>query len=56
MLSLFRVDLYSLILVARPGTCNQKLTQYNWSSRRGSAETNLTSIHEGAGSIPGLVQ
>ena len=26
------------------------------SSRRGSAETSLTSIHEDTGSIPGLVQ
>ena len=26
------------------------------SSRRGSAETNLTSIHKDAGSIPGLAQ
>ena len=26
------------------------------SSRRGSAETNLTSIHKNAGSIPGLAQ
>ena len=26
------------------------------SARRGSAETNLTSIHEDAGSIPGLTQ
>ena len=29
---------------------------YYWSSRRGSAETNLTSNHEDAGSIPGLDQ
>ena len=28
----------------------------SWSSRRGSAETNLTSIHEDVGSIPGLAQ
>ena len=27
-----------------------------WSSRCGSAETNLTSIHEDTGSIPGLAQ
>ena len=27
-----------------------------WCSRRGSAETNLTSIQEDAGSIPGLAQ
>ena len=26
------------------------------SSRRGSVETNLTSIHEDTGSIPGLIQ
>ena len=28
----------------------------SWSSRRGSGETNLTSIHEDKGSIPGLAQ
>ena len=28
----------------------------NWSSHHGSAETNLTSIHEDADSIPGLAQ
>ena len=27
-----------------------------WSSHRGSAETNLASIHEDAGSIPGLTK
>ena len=27
-----------------------------WSFHRGSVETNLTSIHEGTGSIPGLAQ
>ena len=27
-----------------------------WSSHYGSAETNLTSIHEDVGSIPGLTQ
>ena len=32
-----------------------KVNRY-WSSRRGLAETNLTSIHEDTGSIPGLAQ
>ena len=31
-------------------------TKYIWSSHCGSAETNLTSIHEDTGSIPGLTQ
>ena len=30
--------------------------QYCWSSHRGSVETNLASIHEDTGSIPGLAQ
>ena len=30
--------------------------QHLWSSHHGSAETNLTSIHEYTGSIPGLTQ
>ena len=29
------------------------LEVWDWSSHRGSAETNLTSIHEDVGSIPG---
>ena len=32
------------------------LKRYLGGSRHGSAETNLTSIHEDTGSIPGLVQ
>ena len=32
-----------------------KMTNF-WSSLHGSAETNLTSIHEDTGSIPGLTQ
>ena len=47
----------------RPGTrvsavntaFESKLKIKTGSSCRGSAETNLTSIHEDAGSIPGLV-
>ena len=33
----------------------KKIT-YFWSSRHGSLETNLTSVREDAGSIPGLAQ
>ena len=42
--------------------CSQAMWKANvekiklWSSCRGSAETNLTSIHEDTGSIPGLAQ
>ena len=36
-------------------TSRKKLVE-GGSSRHGSAETNLTSIHEDAGSIPGLPQ
>ena len=32
------------------------LNKQTWSSPCGSVETNLTSIHENAGSIPGLIQ
>ena len=31
-------------------------TLHNWSSHHGSAVTNLSSIHEDTGSIPGLAQ
>ena len=36
--------------------CAANKERQNRSSHRGSAETNLTSIHEDAGSIPGLTQ
>ena len=36
-------------------TILQKIHE-NWSSHHGSAEINLTSIHEDSGSVPGLVQ
>ena len=32
------------------------LKEVSWNSRCGTAETNLTSIHEDTGSIPGLAQ
>ena len=35
---------------------NTQVEEYSWSSRCGSAETNLISIHEDAGLIPGLTQ
>ena len=35
--------------------CSKKILD-NWSSRHGSVEANLTSIHEDEGSIPGLPQ
>ena len=34
----------------------EKKNDAGWGSRHGAAETNLTSIHEDAGSIPGLAQ
>ena len=44
---------WSLALLT-PGPCDQNVTQ--GSSCCGAAEVNLTSIHEDAGSIPGLTQ
>ena len=35
---------------------NSKRYMHPWSSRCGSAETNLTSIYEASGLIPGLTQ
>ena len=32
------------------------MKQHFWSSHRGSVVTNLTSIHEDVGSLPGLTQ
>ena len=40
----------------KPNHRNAEILKTNkWSSHHGSAETNLTSIHEDAGPIPGLV-
>ena len=36
--------------------CTHLRKEIQWSSLCGSAETNMTSIHEDAGSIPGLSQ
>ena len=39
------------------GTCELSIKIGYWrSSRRGTVETNLTSIHEDTGAIPGLTQ
>ena len=38
------------------GAAKKKTKKNCWSSLRGSAEMNLTSIHEDAGLIPGLAQ
>ena len=45
----------TLSLVAKRSQVN-RILRYFGSSRYGAAETNLTSIHEDAGSIPGLDQ
>ena len=37
-------------------TETQVKMKWFWSSRRGAAETNLTRMHEDAGSLPGLAQ
>ena len=42
--------------VALKNKQTKKGIMWPWSSCGGSAETNLTSIHEDAGSIPGLAQ
>ena len=56
---------HSLLRSALPRSWSvpERREEKNWSfktvkkwSRRGSAETNMTGIHEDAGSIPGLVQ
>ena len=39
--------------ITHPAT---SLKNFFWSSRRGSAKTNLTSIYEDTGSVPGLNQ
>ena len=46
----------SYILEVELTRCDDSLDEKNGSSRSGSAETNLTSIREDAGSIPGLAQ
>ena len=42
--------------LARSAAKRKSTQKCSWSSRCGSAETNLTCIHEDAGSIPGLAQ
>ena len=63
MLHIFSVILKHPLLKVKCLKRRERLTQDNmllkmWarSSCRSSAETNLTSIHEDAGSIPGLTQ
>ena len=49
------IDTHLLMFVLPPLCCLGWL-RISWSSRRGSVETNLTSIHQDEGSIPGLAQ
>ena len=48
--------LLEILNVLKPKGQSTFLKWFSWSSRRGSVEANLTSIHEDAGSIPGLTQ
>ena len=49
-------NVLKLIMVVIKEFCDILKTTDLWSSHYGSVETNLTSIHEGTGLIPGLTQ
>ena len=49
-------NILKLIMVVIKEFCDILKTTDLWSSHCGSVETNLTSIHEGTGLIPGLTQ